>query len=430
MITDTCDLTIDQLIDDVVSKGFDYVRANRECAAFSDSEFATYCIRRVLHSCQSGRDYLQYTAQCAQQTVPRATFFDALQSERRCEMTVQLGAGIYKRLEGMMELRGVDYLQGFPELEGFRVLAGDGHSITHACHAARNDKGHFDPCSTIYVQNLRTGLSMELAPVSAGGRRQHEWPVFRAALPALDDGLGSDWKSTLFVLDRAYIDNQFWVEHSGRGGHRPWHMITRFKKNMEPVFRESLDYDKDDEVNTGVVGASIVGFNNAGTLYEVEYEDPESGTAYRFLTTLNPEEIRPGVIAWLYFLRWRIEKTFDTFKNDFQEQKAWANGHAATRQQATYIAIAYNIARFLLAELEVNQGMPDAKVAEKYQQALTARAERAAKRGRQVHPLHTSQPRMAKLSSQFLRAIRNHIPTSHRLSTLLPIFSAMLAGYL
>lgn len=418
-----------EVVDSVLERAFDYVRAERSCDGISDREFARYCVGRVFQPCQSGRDYIQFSAQCNGLTVPRATFFDALHSARRCEMTQQLGNAVYRNLQREIADRGVDYLANFPELDGLRVLAGDGHSISHACHAPRNQRGVYDPSSTIYLQDLRNGLCTQLGTVISGGRRRHEWPVFRSALPALDEGLGSDWKATVFVLDRAYIDNGFWSRQ--RTEKSPWHMITRFKKNMEPIMREPLLFDRDDEVNTGVVNAYMLGFNNnASNLYEVEYEDPESGTEYRFLTTLNPQTVRPGVIAWLYFLRWRIEKTFDTFKNDFNECKAWANGQEATRQHATYVAIAYNVTRFLLAELEASYGLEDEKVSRKFEKNLQVREERAQQAGRAVHPLHRTQRRMPKLSAQFLRAIRNHILTATTIAMLVPVFRAMLYAYL
>ncbi|MGH8017813.1 MAG: hypothetical protein ACREIA_05900, partial [Opitutaceae bacterium] len=41
-------------------------------------------------------------------------------------------------------------------------------------------------------------------------------------------------------------------------------------------------------------------------------------------------------------LRWKIEKTYDVFKNKLFEQKAWANGRSAHLCQAHFIALLYN----------------------------------------------------------------------------------------
>ena len=49
--------------------------------------------------------------------------------------------------------------------------------------------------------------------------------------------------------------------------------------------------------------------------------DPETEEEIAFYSTL-PISIRPGVICWLYFLRWRIGKAFDCFKNALGEKKS------------------------------------------------------------------------------------------------------------
>ena len=46
----------------------------------------------------------------------------------------------------------------------------------------------------------------------------------------------------------------------------------------------------------------------------IEYTDPETGQKYQFVSTV--EYIESGLVAWLYFLRWRIEKSFDNLKTD------------------------------------------------------------------------------------------------------------------
>ena len=80
-------------------------------------------------------------------------------------------------------------------------------------------------------------------------------------------------------------------------------------------------FDKDDPVNTGVMADYNGGFTNTlSTMRIIEYIDPETGEEMTFFTTIN-RKIFPGVICWLYFLRWRIEKSFDCFKNSLGEKK-------------------------------------------------------------------------------------------------------------
>lgn len=65
-----------------------------------------------------------------------------------------------------------------------------------------------------------------------------------------------------------------------------------------------------------------------------------------FYTTLG-NDVRPGLICWLYFRRWRIDKVFDCFKNAFEMTKAWATKNRATQIQAHFICLVYNFIQFL-----------------------------------------------------------------------------------
>ncbi len=83
-------------------------------------------------------------------------------------------------------------------------------------------------------------------------------------------------------------------------------------------------FDRNDPVNHGVVKDSFGGFpNTTSTFRIIDYIDPE--TSETFYTTMN-RKIGPGVICWINFLRWKIERTFDCFKNALREKKAWAVG--------------------------------------------------------------------------------------------------------
>ncbi len=73
----------------------------------------------------------------------------------------------------------------------------------------------------------------------------------------------------------------------------------------------------------------------------ITYDDPITGKIYRFIT--NELTLPPGLIAFLYKLRWDIEKIFDQVKNKLLEQKAWAKSATAKIQQAHFIALAHNL---------------------------------------------------------------------------------------
>ena len=53
--------------------------------------------------------------------------------------------------------------------------------------------------------------------------------------------------------------------------------------------------------------------------------------------------ISPGLIAFLYKVRWDIKKIFDQVKNKLSEKKAWATSETAKTMQAQFICLAHNL---------------------------------------------------------------------------------------
>jgi hypothetical protein len=422
-------LNIGELIDQKIDLAFDYVRSKRGAGALTDKQFVRLGINRVLQCHDSGRDYLQNLKECTDSPVPRATFFDALHSPRRCAMVEETAQSVERILGQQMKQANVDYLADFAELAPRRIFAGDGHTIAHSSHAKKKQNGKSEPSSTIYLQDLRTGLMNSFAPVSGNGSRNHEMPVFRRTLLYGENDTRNPVE-TIFVLDRAYIDAAFWKPHPKKPK-TGWHVITRMKTNMAPMCCGDFEFDRADPVNTGVTRVWAAGFTTGcGMMNVVDFVDPETSDSYQFITTLDLDEIRPGVIAYLYFLRWRIEKSFATFKKDFHETKAWAGGKEAQVMHSSFIAMAYNLNRFILSVLEQVHGISDQKVEQKYAKELGRREENARRKGREVHPLHRLMSRMPKMSAQYIRTIRNHLSVQISILALLPAFTETLSGYL
>ncbi|WP_221894435.1 hypothetical protein [Bathymodiolus japonicus methanotrophic gill symbiont] len=93
--------------------------------------------------------------------------------------------------------------------------------------------------------------------------------------------------------------------------------LSSYKENSIATLVESIPFDSQHEINTGVEAYSV--YENKGIKFNVvDYRDPETGKLYRFVTTL-PMTINPGAIAMLYFKRWTIEKTFNNTKSNFKE---------------------------------------------------------------------------------------------------------------
>jgi len=396
------------------------VRGMRTNESLSDFDFALAGICRVLSKSRSGREWLQ----CDELfDIARSTFFDALKSARRGGVVRELAQRFTVGLAESIREGGVDFIADIPKLEDVEVIAVDGHEIEHPQHAARNAKGKFVSVKTIYQMDLHSGLSLPLARVGEDGLKAHEWPAFRQLLK--EKIKARKRHSPLFyVLDRAYIDIAFW----DRMRKKNVFMATRYKENMNPMMKQPVPFDRKDPRNAGVTGCFLVSFAGLGMAYLIEYTDPESGSGYKFLTTAS--QLQPGEIAWLYFCRWRIEKTFDTFENDLEENKAWATGNTAQLQQACFIAMAGNFLRYIAQMLDIHHGLRDEKVVRKYRHQLDKRQATATGKGRCLSPFLDAGRRMAKLSLQYIRCFRKHFFGRSPPETYLADFGPALRTYL
>ena len=314
----------------------------------------------------------------------------------------------------------VDYLKDFPELDGYQVFSGDGHYINHASHAGRDSSGKNYAAGTLYAQNVRTGLLSVLDVITDGNRKSHEMPIFRKAVDAR-----LKKEKTLWILDRAFVDKSWWPEKVKD----QQHVIVRVKKKTVLVEFAELKFDATMDVNTGVTRFYKATMGEDGAVQRIiEYTDPETHHKYQFVTTLT--HVEPGLIAWLYLLRWRIEKAFDDLKNNLFEKKAWATGKTALKTQSMMICMAYNFMRFVKELLHNKENIDDQKVIIKYENELKKRECKALKKGRSIHPFLKKIRRMPKLSRQFVSTVKSYFYQKNPLKDLIGEFRVMMEAYL
>lgn len=417
------DQTLEALAREQLDAALHCCRSARKCPELEDRDFLFEGVARVLGAYDSGRAWLQHQRETDRRHTPRSTAFDALNSPRRQATVTEAAEALQSNLARALTDGGVDHLADFPELAEWDVLAADGHSVEHATHAARDARGRHVAEAGVYALNLRTGLSLFLRPVAGDGRHAHEWPAFKSTV--------SRWrpaKRTLWVLDRAFIDNAAWARLRARG----LYQITRLKENMYPIEESPLKFDRNDPANAGVRRFSRVRFRGVeGVFLLVDYRDPETAERYQFLSSL-PESFRPGLVAWLYFLRWKIEKLYDTFKNKLHQTKAWANSAAAAVIRPLFISMTYNLLLWLQHRLHSDFGIADDKVARKFDAHLQKRTAAAVAAHCSVHPLHwASLPRrMAQMTAQFIRCVANHLFVPKSLQAILPAFRTAQWAYL
>jgi hypothetical protein len=221
----------------------------------------------------------------------------------------------------------------------------------------------------------------------------------------------------IVVGDPAYIDVLYWTEQKRL---RQALIITREKECMKPTVISHYAFDPHDPVNRGVEADDMAGYTYA-YLRRIVYCDPASGERFVFLTTEN--QLRPGVIALLYLLRWKIEKVFDVFKNKLHQQKAWANGETAAHTQAHLTALTHNLLTILLATLEL-AGIREQKI----ESQQTARRD-AQPESRRV-PAQEMVRHAAQLTCQFIRLLRHCLVHQTPWHQALPLFQLRLAAYL
>lgn len=391
----------------------DFCRHRRDTPQLSDEQFLREGFERVLGHFDSGRDFVQ-DRQDSGAALALSTWFDALHSARRATMVAEVAARSYEVFDQFLQPR--DWLGAFPELAGRAAWAVDGHHLEHACHAALDPKGEFVSMGLLYGLCLHSGLQRSLVPFQGDGVRHHEWPVFKQHLP---DWLRQDRGAQvpLVIGDPAYLDVLYWAEQKRL---RQVCIITREKDGMKPTVISRYAFDPLDPVNRGVASDEMAGYTTA-YLRRIVYRDPATGERFVFLTT--DSSLRPGLIALLYLLRWKIEKVFDVFKNKFHQRKAWANGTVAASTQAHLTALTHNLLTILLVTLE-QAGIREKKVERQQAKRRDARAE--------AHrvPAQEMVRHAAQFTCQFIRLLRHCLVHHTSWHEALPLFRRRLEAYL
>ncbi|WP_221899835.1 transposase [Bathymodiolus platifrons methanotrophic gill symbiont] len=392
----------------------------RSCPELKDIDFIRLGLLRCISVVDSGRHFLQTNEQIYGQLLPHSTYFKSLKSHRRTSMLEAFEQQSYHLHAETLLSQGIDYLKAFPELDEYTIEAADGHFIDHACHTEKNSKGKVYAAGGIYALNLRSGLLRFLCLVTNGTQRHQEIPVLRDHIEKQNKGNNSSQKH-LYVYDKAVTDFVWWDRQKRHANY----MISMLKENSIATLVESIPFDSQHEINTGVEAYSV--YENKGIKFNVvDYRDPETGKLHRFVTTL-PMTINPGTIAMLYFKRWTIEKTFNNTKSNFKETKAWSSNTRSLENQMRLTAMSYNLMRVFEEISKTQQPELIHPSDKKYSEALEIRQQQAKKRDRFVHPLFF-QARISRISSYTIRAVQNAIITGMSLQCFMSSLVARLVS--
>lgn len=381
---------------------------------------------RAIEHVISGREWVQRLWMKFGIEVSVSNFFAALRSQRRLQMVDEVSRDVRAQADHLI-VQSNDPLAVHSELDGFSVYASDGHTHGASAHE-KAIGGKKRPVTHIYSLNLRTHTLIPLALSSPQSykKKEHELSTLkRIGGEALRMGEPKGVR-VLHVYDPAIVDYRQW--HKWKQG-RGIYVLTLEKSNSALITIGNKEWDKADPRNTGVVSDEYVGPSNGQMIRRVTYVDPVTGKTYRFLT--DEFTLPPGLIAFLYKLRWDVEKVFDQIKNKTFEQKAWACNEAAKSQHAMFIALAHNLMRMLEMRLEHEEDITDETAEPKRRARMAKDVDKANAAGRTPNPLVTAWRRVTQRCCQFIRWLRccleNSTPWREAVVLLRPLMAEYLA---
>ncbi len=176
-----------------------------------------------------------------------------------------------------------------------------------------------------------------------------------------------------------------------------------------------------------MISDEFVGPSNGVMMRRVTYQDPVTGKVYRFIT--NEITLPPGIIAFLYKLRWDAEKVFDEIKNKTFEKKAWAGNDNAKRQQSIFIALAHNLMRILEIKLEHEEGIVD-RISGKKQKKHIDDIVKTKSAGRTPNPLVTKWHRTTQRRFQFVHRLVDCLDNATSWNTSMEILRPLMVKLL
>lgn len=372
------------------------LKAFRDCPRLPDAAWIHFGIDRVLQELPSGRAYLQQHGYRLDHCPPVSNYFESLKSERRLGLVGELNERLIQTLSPSF----ADLLDIYPELAEFDLHAGDGHWHGAAAHDAPIDGkkwavGHF------YALDLRTHALRYLD--LAQGEKEHDMHVLKRQTIDKLRLRAPKGRKVLYVWDKAGIDFRAWYNWKKAGG---LYFISLEKANMALDVVGKPEWDRHDPVNAGIVNVELVAGCAGVLIRRISYLEPISGEILNFIT--SEMTLRPGLIAFLYKMRWDIEKVFDQIKNKVGEQKAWASAPTAKSIQGNFICLTHNLLLGVETRL-TNEGIKNEAELERKAKELAISVKIATAAGRKMPSPVLALVRFTQRSVKLLRWLRSSL---------------------
>jgi hypothetical protein len=376
----------------------------RKCSKITDLNHLLFGIKRVSNFFTSGRGFVQKQRDSSKGVdIELGSYFKSLKSERREIMISQVNEVLIDNYNSPVE---EDPFSGVEALDGYAIYAADGHFIKHATQEKKHKNGKHYPVGHIYAISLRNQTMRLLDVLRPTNKKENEAKALQRLGNQLRMGEPKG-RRVIISYDRASIDFPEWHKRKQSKG---VYFVTRSKSSLKLTICGLREFDKYNPVNAGVISDELVGGANSVLIRRVKYYDSESNKEYTFIT--NVMDIPPGAIAFIYKVRWNIEKVFDVFKNKFYENKAWGASYTAKCQQASFICITHNLILMLEIQIEKEDGIADDKIIRKREKEMKKVIEEIIENNRPLNSLATQVLRSVQRSCQFLRNLETAINES------------------
>ena len=369
----------------------------RKSGVISDIDFLEMGIKRVISYYASGRNFIQVMIDKFNFTnLTVANFFKSLASKRRLKLTKEINENI---ISDYIPIEDNNPFREKSELDGYALYAADGHFHKHASHERHSNGKHY-PVGHIYATNLRTRTVQHLDVLRPEDKTENEMHALKrlgSQVLRMGEPIG---KKVIMVYDRAVIDFREWYKWKKSRG---LYILTREKSSMKLIVCGDLDFDRNDPVNANIISDQQVGHSYGRMIRKVVYIDPISGNQYSFIT--NVMDLPPGLIAYIYKVRWDIEKTFQQFKGNYQEKKAWGKSAEAKSIQANFLCIVFNLMLIIEDKVETEEGIVDQKIIAKQKKRILENIEILKKKNLKINPMIITLKKSVIRSSQLIRLI-------------------------
>lgn len=417
MPTDPSSITVNEAFFQAVAGLADASMHARPCPELPDDLWVRAGILRVLEEVPSGRGFLQQHGPRLN-TIPKVSnYFSSLHSARRADLLNDVAEGVLRTVEES----GVDRLAHLPELAKYVCFAVDMHWHKAAAHDDRYD-GKKASVGHAFSLNLRNQGVRHLA--AAEGEHEHDMSVMQRLKPkGLRQGVPKG-KRVLAVYDRAGIDYAFWKRCRQEVA---VYFLSRTKSNMVFEWERDQNWDRGDTRNRGVEHDQWVKTPEDHSLRMIEYQDPETGNRFQFLT--NEPDLPPGVLAELYRRRWELEKVFDEIKNKLGEKKAWASSQEARTIQGRFVALTENLLLLYEGRLERHHGIQNEAEDRRREKRLEWAKRMARSAGRTVSLVLLRARKATQRSVKFIRWLRrellNNLAEAHAVARLRHLYTTL-----